>query len=244
MPRTLAALLFLATAAAHADGLDRDALLTEAPATPRSGTVRVTAGARGQSTDASNSSSITGDLLWAPFQNFSADVGTYYQNADSGPTARIKVQLLSQASAGIDLGLAARFKKVGFFTHPLDGSPNGELEFLVAGGRRFGNFDLMLNGVFGTETGGPGKDLEGKAFAGYHFTENLRAGVDGRLQAEFVDEKGAKTPQSADMDLTVGPAVSYLFLQRFQLQALIGVAKPRGTTVATGAGLLLASADF
>ena len=102
----------------------------------------------------------------------------------------------------------------------------------------------MLNGVFGTETGGPGKDLEAKAFAGYNFTENFRAGIDGRLQAEFVDEKGTKTSQSVDMDLTVGPAVSLLLLKKFQVQALVGLVKPRGTTTATGAGLLLASADF
>jgi hypothetical protein len=231
-------------AAARADGLDRDALLTEAPATPHSGTVRVSAGANSQSTDPASSTSVAGDILWAPIQNFAADVGTYWQNSANGPTVRLRVQLLSQASAGVDLALGARFKKFGFFTHPLDGSPNGELEFLVAVGHRFGAVDLMLNGVFGTETGGPGKDMEGKIFVGYHFLENLRAGIDGRLQAEFVDEKGTKVPQSTDMDLTLGPAVSWLIMQRFQLQALIGVAKPKGTTTATGAGLLLASADF
>ena len=182
--------------------------------------------------------------LWAPFQNFAGDVGTYWQNANSGPTVRLRAQILSQASSGVDLGVGARFKKIGFFSHPLDGSPNGEMEFLVAAGRRFGRFDVMLNGVFGLETGGPGKDLEGKLFAGYHFLENLRAGIDGRLQAEFVDEKGTKVPAVADMDLKVGPAVSWLFMERFQLQALIGVAKPKGVTAATGAGLLLASADF
>ena len=239
-----AALLLLAAAAARADGLDRDALLTEAPATPHSGTVRVTAGAQSQSTDSANTTSITGDLLWAPVQNFAADVGTYWQNSQNGPTVRLRVQILSQASAGIDLGVGVRFKKVSFFTHPLDGSPNGELEFLLAGGHRFGRFELMVNGVVGTETGGPGKDIEGKLFAGYHFTETVRAGLDGRLQAEFVDEKGVKTPQSADMDLTVGPALSVLLMKRFQVQALIGLAKPKGTTAATGAGLLLASADF
>ena len=171
-------------------------------------------------------------------------MGTYWQNSDNGPTARLRVQLLSQASAGLDLGVGARFKKIGFFTHPTDGSPTGELEFLLAVGRRFGGFDLILNGVFGAETGGPGKDLEAKAFVGYHFLENLRVGVDSRLQAEFVDENGTKTPQSTDLDLTAGPAASWLLFNRLQLQALIGVAKPRGTTTATGAGLLLASMDF
>ena len=242
--RCLPALLCALASAARADGLDRDALLTEAPATPHSGTVRVSAGANSQTTDPTNATTIAGDIMWAPFQNFAADVGTYWQNSENGPTARLRVQLLSQSSFGVDLGLGVRFKKIGFFTHPLDGSPNGELEFLVAVGRRFGPLDLILNGVFGAETGGPGKDLEAKAFVGYHFLENLRAGIDGRLQAEFVDENGTKTPGSEDMDLTVGPAVSWLILQRLQLQALVGLAKPKGGTAATGAGLILVSADF
>jgi hypothetical protein len=247
MPASIRSLILASLAmvtAARADGLDRDALLTEAPATPHSGTVRITAGATSQTTDPSNSTTITGDVLWAPIQNFAADVGTYWQNSDNGPTVRLRVQLLSQSSAGVDLGLGARFKKIGFFTHPLDGSPNGELEFLVAAGWRFGRADLMLNYVFGAETGGPGKDMEGKIYAGYHILENLRAGIDGRLQAEFVDENGTKSPKSADMDLRIGPAVSWLIMQRFQVQALIGVAKPKGGTTASGAGLLLASADF
>jgi hypothetical protein len=66
MLHMLALSFVLLASAAHADGLDRDALLTEAPATPHSGTVRVSAGATSQSTDPSNRTSISGDLLWAP----------------------------------------------------------------------------------------------------------------------------------------------------------------------------------
>ena len=52
MTRMLTALAvahLLAAAAVRADGLDRDTLLTEAPATPHSGTVRLTAGANAHS---------------------------------------------------------------------------------------------------------------------------------------------------------------------------------------------------
>ena len=245
MRKLAAAVLILSAASsARADGLDRDALLTEAPATPHASTVRVSAGATGQTTDPGNSTQIAGDILWAPIERVAADVGTYWQNSDNGPTVRLRVQLLAQQSAGIDLALGARFKKIGFFTHPTDGSPNGELEFLLALGRRIGALDLILNGVFGAETGGPGKDLEAKAYVGYRVLDNLRVGIDSRLQAEFVDESGTKTPQSTDMDLTAGPALSLILFDRLQLQALVGVAKPRGTTTATGAGLLLASMDF
>lgn len=238
--------VLLAAGVSRADGLDRDALLTEAPATPGKGTIRVSAGGSSASTDPGSNSALQGDILWAPIARVAADVGTYWQGAGNpnGPTVRLRVQLFSQDDAGIDLGVGARFKKIGFFSSPDDGSPNGELEFLLAVGRRFGLFDLMLNGVFGMETGGPGKDLEAKAFAGYHVLENLRAGIDGRLQAEFVDENGTKTPKSEDMDLTLGPAVSWLPIKNLQLQALIGAGKPRGTTQLTVEGLLLASLDF
>ena len=41
-----------------------------------------------------------------------------------------------------------RFKTVGF--HP----DEGEVEFLLAAGRRFGRFEVVVNGVFGVETFG------------------------------------------------------------------------------------------
>jgi hypothetical protein len=234
-----------AVSAARADGLDRDTLLTEAPATPAKGTLRLSAGARSESQDTGNSTRVTGSLMWAPISRLAADVGTYWQGTgDNGPTVRVRAQLLAQETAGIDLGVGARFKKAGFFKAPTDGSPNGELEFLVAAGRRIGAFDLVLNGVFGMETGGPGKDLEAKAFFGYRLLENVRAGLDARLQAEFVDENGTKVPTSADMDLRAGPAVSWLIARTLQLQALIGGAKPKGTTKAAATGMLLASLDF
>ena len=231
--------------AVRAQGIDRDSLLTDAPAVPAQGTVRVSGGATAtQNTDngatPSGSSSITGSIGWTPLQNLNVDVGAYAQVGASGPAARVRYQFLSQSSFGIDLSGGLRFKTVGF--HP----DRGELEMLVAVGRRFGKFELVLNGVFGVETGcGGGKDIEAKGFAGYRFNDAIRAGLDSRLQSEMSDQEGATPiPGVRDYDLTAGPAVSWMLTRTIQLQGLVGVAQPKKTNVTAPVGVVSASIDF
>src|SRR5438128_7162303 len=225
---------------AYAQGLDRDTLLTDAPAVPAVGTVRIAgAGVATEKSD-SSSSSFTGSIGWTPIANLHADVGAYFQSGAQGPAARVRYQLLNQFSHGLDLATGVRFKTVGF--HP----DQGEVEFLLAAGRRFGRFEVVLNGVFGVETGGQnGKDIEAKAFAGWRLSEAIRAGIDGRLQAEIQDEaRPATTATGRDYDLTAGPAVSWMVSRTFQLQALFGVAQPKKSDKTSPAGVLSASLDF
>ena len=47
-----------------------------------------------------------------------------------------------------------------------------------------------------------------------------------------------------DFDLTTGPAISWLITKTFQLQALAGVAAPKGTNNTVPVGVLSASIDF
>jgi hypothetical protein len=251
-PALLACLLG-AAAPVHAEGIDRDPLLAEAPAVPDKGTVRVSGAAYGQGSDASNTGGITASIQWTPIDRLAGDVGLYLQgqgagvNADNGPQARLRFQLLKQRDAGLDLSLGVRFKKIGFYKSPNDGEPDGEVELLLLGGRRFGPLDLIVNYVYGSEIGGPGKDMEGKAFVGFSATEALRLGVDGRLQAEYKDENGYKTPHGADMDFILGPAASLLLMQnKLQLQLLLGASKPKGIewSSTTVGGLLAASYDL
>ncbi|OLD06679.1 MAG: hypothetical protein AUI90_12475 [Deltaproteobacteria bacterium 13_1_40CM_3_69_14] len=220
-------------------------MLTDAPAVPAVGTVRLTgAGVATQNTDngatPTGSSSFTGSIGWTPIANLHGDVGAYFQVGAQGPAARIRYQLLNQFSHGLDLATGIRFKTVGF--HP----DQGEVEFLLAAGRRFGRFEVVLNGVFGVETGGEqGKDVEAKAFAGWRLSEAIRAGIDGRLQAEIQDEaRPATTATGRDYDLTAGPAVSWMVSRTFQLQALVGVAQPKKSDKTSPAGVLSASLDF
>jgi hypothetical protein len=237
--RLLAAVLLVA-ASASAQGLDRDSLLTDAPAVPAVGTVRITGSGVATEKSDSSSSSFTGTVGWTPIANLSGDVGAYFQSGAQGPAARIRYQFLNQASHGLDMATGVRFKTVGF--HP----DQGELELILAAGRRFGQFELVLNGVFGMETGGEnGKDVEAKAFAGWRFTEALRAGIDGRLQAEVSDEAQPATPATGrDYDLTVGPAISWLVTRTIQVQALVGMAQPKKTDLTTPIGVVSASIDF
>ncbi len=243
--RPLPLLLVLVSSAASAQGLDRDTLLTDAPAVPAVGTVRVSgAGTATENSDngatPAGSSSFVGSIGWTPIANLHADVGAYVQVGAQGPAARVRYQFLNQAAHGLDLSAGVRFKTVGF--HP----SNGELEALVAAGRRFGRIELVLNGIFGQETGGgAGKDIELKGFAGYRLSEAVRAGLDSRLQAEIGDEEDPLLPKTGrDYDLTAGPAVSWMVTRSLQLQALFGVAQPKKTNSTAPVGMLSAAVDF
>ena len=238
--------------AARAEGLDRDTLLTEAPAVPDSGTVRLTGGASGQggssnsSGNTSGTGGVSGSLMWAPISRVAGDVGMYLQGPNSGPTVRLRVQILKQSDVGIDLTVGARFKEFSFFSKANSANPTGEFEYLLAAGKSIGAFDAILNTLVGFEAGGPGSDIEAKGFFGYRIADNLRAGVDGRVQAEYKDETGYKKPNlTNDVDIFAGPGVSWLVLHdKLQLQALAGVAKPKGAATASPGGLLAAAFDF
>jgi hypothetical protein len=243
--RLPATLLFAFASAATAQGLDRDTLLTDAPAVPPVGTVRVSgAGVATENADngatPTGSSSLSGSIGWTPVATLNADVGAYFQVGAQGPAARVRYQFLNQFSHGLDMSGGVRFKSVGF--HP----DKGEVEFLLAAGRRFGHIELVLNGVFGVETGGEsGKDVEVKAFAGWRFNEALRAGIDNRIQVEVSDEANPVTPKTGrEYDLTAGPAVSWMASRTLQFQALVGVAQPKKTDKTSPVGVLSASFDF
>jgi hypothetical protein len=83
--RSFAALLLFAATAASAQGLDRDTLLTDAPAVPPVGTVRISGAGTATEKSDSSSSSITGSIGWTPFANLHADVGAYFQSGAQGP---------------------------------------------------------------------------------------------------------------------------------------------------------------
>ena len=251
------ALVLCGAAAVHGQGLDRDSLLSEAPAVPRRGTVRISGITTGTSDEGGvngtqGQANIAGSIMWVPIENLAGDVGMYWQVGANGPSARVRYQLLSQSITGIDVSAGARFKTVGF--HP----DQGEVEFLLLAGRRIGNVELIVNGVFGFETGGEsGKDAEARAFAGYRFNENVRAGMDARIQVEIGEEErpppalGGSTPTGRDYDFTAGPAVSWIvardlgqMFHNLQIQGLVGVAQPKRTDMTAAVGIVSASIDF
>lgn len=245
--RILLAVLLLASAA-RAEGLDRDTLLTDAPAVPNTGTVRITGGVIGTSDSSGvdnvqGQANLTAGIQWTIFDRFAADVSAYFQVGQQGPAARVRYQILKQWDSGIDLSAGVRFKTVGF--HP----DQGEVEFLVAAGRRFGQFELILDGVIGFETAeGGGKDGEVKAFAGWRFNDSLSAGIDGRIQVELADDDEDAAPVGSvatrDYDLTVGPALSWMVTRTLQVQLLAGLAQPKKTNITAPIAVVQASIDF
>src|SRR5205085_1458093 len=87
--------LLLAAAAANAQGLDRDTLLTDAPAVPAQGTVRLTGGVTGTSDTGGvgatqGQAQVSGSIQWTPLKNLAGDVGAYYQVGAQGPSARVR----------------------------------------------------------------------------------------------------------------------------------------------------------
>ncbi len=247
----LVAVFSTAPLAARADELDHDFLLTEAPATPKGGTVRVQAASMGQSSNGaalggtSNVSVLSGMLLWAPIDSLAGDVGVYWQPGPniSGPSLRLRYQMLYENKSGLDVAVGARYKFVPF-VHP-DAQGVGELEFLVAAGKHFGLMEVALNAVFGIETGGgDGKDIEARAFAGYHLLDNLRVGIDSRIQIEVGDEGESPTKVGRDFELSAGPALAWVPAERLLVQLLLGVVMPKGTDVTSPVGMLAASFDF
>ena len=245
--RALLSAALACSCVAFADGLDRDSLLTEAPATPAQGSVRVSGGGNAAQGEGEATGALNATLMWTPVQHLAGDLGAYWQDGKMGPSARARYQLLSQDSHGVDLAVGARFKMVAFTATEAEAageSPPHEAEVMLSVGRRFGAVDVILNAVAGTEVGGPGKDAELKLFAGYRLSDALRVGVDSRVQTEFWNEEGAQAPNGAGTAFAAGPAVSWLVTERFQVQALAGASKARGTERIGPTGRLSASFDF
>lgn len=98
--------------------LDRDSLLTEAPATPVPGTVRLAAGGN-TSWNGALGGGVSGNVAWAPIARVAGDVGAYWQDGEVGPSVRLRFQVLDQPTHGLALSVGARYKTVGF--DPRDG---------------------------------------------------------------------------------------------------------------------------
>jgi hypothetical protein len=229
----LVLLLALALAPnARAQMLDVDGLLVEASAVPQPGTVRVFANGGGQTAaaDTEGTANVAGSVMWVPLRGLAGDVGAYYQTGSSGPSVRLRYQLLDQDRAGVNLSLGARYKSVGFA-----GEGSGEVEALLALGRSWGRLDTALNLVWGWELNDPGMDAEIKLLVGWRFTDNLRAGVEARAQCEVHDEDGWKGPQMLQTDLRGGATAFWRIARPVTVQLLLGAGKPVGVH---GAGFL------
>jgi hypothetical protein len=238
----LAVAVLAVSSAARGQLLDRDGLLVDAAAVPKVGTVRLSGSGGGQTAASSTDTAtgtVSGSVLWVPVTGLGGDVGAYYQTGRSGPSARLRYQLLEQERAGVSLSLGARYKSEGFA-----GEGSGEVEALVALGRSFGRLDLVLNLVWGWEINDPGQDVEVKVLVGWRFSDDLRLGLEVRAQSEVHDEEGWHAPSMRATDFSAGPTLLWRLARPVVFQVLVGVGKPVQQTSAGFLALGAFNVDF
>jgi hypothetical protein len=135
-----------------------------------------------------------------------ARVGVLYgQNPSSlRPSIGLRLQALSQERQGIDLGVGAFYRPEGFT------EAEGEVELVLAFGRRFGRFATFANLVYGQDPEGAERDGEVRLGALYAASSLLQAGLDARLRLDLGSSDGKRRAEGgAEYDLVFGPTASY-----------------------------------
>jgi hypothetical protein len=142
--------------------------------------------------------------IWGPV---AATVGAVYtRKSDFRPTVGARVQALNQNDHFVDMSVGAYYKPEGF------DELEGEVEFVLALGHRFGQLSTFANLVYGQDPEGAERDGELRLAALYELTAPLQVGLDARWrfdlgseQEKIANEGGAK------YDLVLGPTASYAF---------------------------------
>lgn len=122
----------------------------------------------------------------------------------------VRVAILRQADADVDVGLGVRYKHVGWNGEAVE---IGEIEGTASVGRAWEGVEAVMNATFGAAVGGSEKDAElaGAALAGV--TEGLSVGGDARLRVGL-GEEGAEEgeeewrEEGRRLDLVAGPVLN------------------------------------
>jgi hypothetical protein len=170
-----------------------------------------------------------------------ARVGVLYGQNPSRlrPSMGLRVQALSQERQGIDMGVGAYYRPDGFT------EAEGEVEVVLAFGRRFGRFASFANLVYGQDPEGAERDGEVRLGALYAVSSVFQAGLDTRLRVDLGSSNGKRRVEGgAEYDLVFGPTASYalgplaLFAQAGM--SVFGAAPARlGAVALLGAGGVL-----
>lgn len=122
----------------------------------------------------------------------------------SRPTFGLRAQALKQEDAGLDLGAGVYYRPEGFT------EGEGEIELVIAVGRRFGRLGTFANLVYGQDPEAAERDGEIRLGALYELTAGFQAGFDARLRADLGSEEGKRRAEGgAEYDLVFGPTASY-----------------------------------
>lgn len=143
-----------------------------------------------------------GDVtVWGPI---AATVGAVYTTKQEfAPTVGVRVQALNQEHHFIDLSIGGYYKPEGFT------ELEGEIEFVLSVGRRFGRLSTFANVVFGQDPDAAERDGELRLAALYEITTPLQVGLDSRFRFDIGSGEGKERESGGEYDLVVGPTASY-----------------------------------
>lgn len=158
---------------------------------------------------------------------------TRAENQTIAPSIMGRAQILSQASHGIDGGVALAYKAEGFT------ELEGEIEVLVAVARSFGNWRVLGNLAYGQDPEGRERDGEFRAAALCHLGTLYYLGLDGRARIDLGEEQGEaqKAHEEPKFDFDVGP-VLHVALGPVALSAHAGVSGTRRGEADTRVGFM------
>jgi hypothetical protein len=140
-----------------------------------------------------------------PYGPFALRFGAQWRDTgqSGSPSISGRVQLLSQASHGIDGAISLAYKAEGF------DEPEGELELVIAVARTFGNWSLLGNVAYGQDPEGAERDGEFRAAALCQLGTLFYLGLDGRGRFDMGSE-GAKLLEHDEpkYDFDIGPVLN------------------------------------
>jgi hypothetical protein len=130
----------------------------------------------------------------------------YGEHAGSAvrPGGGLRVQALSQDRQGVDMSIGAFYRPEGFT------EAEGEIEAVIAFGRRIERWLLVANLVYGQDPEAAERDGEVRLGSLYEAVTHLHVGLDSRLRFDLgSQEEKRKQEGGVKYDLIVGPALSY-----------------------------------
>jgi hypothetical protein len=130
---------------------------------------------------------------------FSLRVGVEYAPPDAqwSPSVGARVAILRQERFGVDLSMAALYKKAGF------SEPDGEIEIIVMLARRWNRFGLFGNLAYGQGLQAAERDGEVRVALLYQLTRRFHLGLDARGRFDLGSKGGGGVDKA--FDLIVGP---------------------------------------
>jgi len=122
------------------------------------------------------------------------------------PSGGVRVQALAQDAHAIDLSVGAYYKPEGFT------EAEGEIEAVVALGRRFGRLGLFADVVYGQDPDARERDGELRLAALCTLTKALQLGLDSRARFDLGSDADKLAAEGgAKYDWVGGPVLAYAF---------------------------------